>query len=190
MARASSTFSVAGFSTKTCAPASSAAVANRKCDEGGVVTWTTSGRSTASISRKSVYHFGIRKRSAAHSAAAAERSQTAVTSTSGSSCRQARCCRAICPAPTSAALIRSVLSRAPTGAFGHHWGVPDATSLFRAQCLLGETLSLCPCPVRRNPLGLYGTAGEGRPQPHADAGVPAPPASPLAAAGRGRWRGR
>ena len=74
-----------------------------------MVTWTTSGRAFSSIARWSVNQAGMPYRSAAASAVAGERSQMAASSTPGRVFRQARCCRAICPAPMSAAFT----SRSP-----------------------------------------------------------------------------
>src|SRR5690348_1829944 len=91
----------------TCAPASSASMASRKWEVGGVVTWTTSGRTSRSMARWSVKKEGSPNRSAAHSATEGERSQTAATSTPASPRRHDKCCRAICPAPINAAFTGS-----------------------------------------------------------------------------------
>ena len=79
----SSKVEVAGFSTMTWAPASSESMASRKCEVGGVVTWTTSGRTFSSMARWSVNQARMPYRSAAASAVAGERSQMAASSTPG-----------------------------------------------------------------------------------------------------------
>ena len=90
-ASSSSRLTVIGFSTITCAPASSASIDNRKCEVGGVVTCTTSGLSSSSMRRWSVNHRPIPCRSAAHSARAGQRSHTPATVTSGIVFRHSKC---------------------------------------------------------------------------------------------------
>ena len=63
----------------TWAPASNASMASRKWEVGGVVTWTTSGRAFSSMARWSVNQAWMPYRSAAASAVAGERSQTAAS---------------------------------------------------------------------------------------------------------------
>jgi hypothetical protein len=60
-----------------------------KCEVGGVVTWTTSGRTFSNMARWSVNHAGMPYLSAAASAVAGERSQIAARSPPGGVFRQA-----------------------------------------------------------------------------------------------------
>lgn len=82
---------VIGFSTMTWAGDASASIARPKWEEGGVVMWTTSGRTDSSIARWSVNQAAIPYRSAAASAMLRDRSQTPARETFGSVRRQARC---------------------------------------------------------------------------------------------------
>ena len=97
---------VAGFSTMTCAPASSASIASRRCEPGGVVTWTTSGRT----SREHRPVVGVPAREPVPLGGALGRRGREIADRrdldARQPSRQLRCCRAICPAPIRADLHR------------------------------------------------------------------------------------
>ncbi len=104
-----------GFSTITCAPAWSAAVAQATWVGAGVSTCTTSGRTSWSIVAASVNERGrwpatAANRSAAYAASDGERSQMPVRSAVGQRERNPRCSWEIRPAPITATRSAARLS--------------------------------------------------------------------------------